>query len=446
MSRHRPPTRAAHLDALFACPLIHDLAGELGDLNGRKRRHPLAMHLAFGAMARLYRSGNRVDAEMAHEQTWLGVLERYNKGAALHLLGVEMDHRTPPLLADTHRHVRDHLTHDVYLEILQRAFTKHSVALAHEVGLLLDDATGSRTRPHPNRTIYGDGTIVRPLYGESAKGRKDLDAQEHVRHDGKVYGNDLVAIAARGPEPQRRVILAVGRVHERGHEADTAIELVRGVWAEAGRGIQAVVYDGAFRGVHHETLMTEMGLVVVNKVAAASKKHDKRVHRQIPLGQWSHVVRRRQCLHTLMSWNGAVHDSTFDDSGTLVLSPPLARKQVRQYRRANERGYRFSLGVIVTCPREPFVAWISPHRQLKDRGYGRPDQLRLLPEADPYFQTLYGLRNDSESINSLYKRSLIADRAAALGWRRQVLDLTMWGVLTNSLAWCLFRPGGASEP
>ena len=47
--------------------------------------------------------------------------------------------------------------------------------------------------------------------------------------------------------------------------------------------------------------------------------------------------------------------------------------------------------------------------------YWGPDQLRLLPELDPHFQRLYGLRNDSESINRGYKRTLFADRAAARG-------------------------------
>jgi hypothetical protein len=30
----------------------------------------------------------------------------------------------------------------------------------------------------------------------------------------------------------------------------------------AGEGIQAIVYDGAFRGVHHQTLMRELGVIV----------------------------------------------------------------------------------------------------------------------------------------------------------------------------------------
>ena len=278
------------------------------------------------------------------------------------------------------------------------------MALAREVGLLLPGTAGSRTRPHPSRTIYGDGTIVRPLYRKADKGRQDPDAEEHYRHDGEIYGNDLVAIAVRGSVANRRLILAVGRVTERGHEADEAVRLIRTVHDVAGDGIQAVVYDGAFRGVHHDLLMRELGLVVVNKVHASKREEERRVHRKVPLGQWDHTVRKRVCTHTLVAWNGSVHDATLDDGGKLVLSEPLVRNQVRRYDRGVDNGWRFSLGVTVPCPREPFIAWINPHRQPDERGNGRPDQLRLLPESDPHFQTLYGLRNDSESINSGYKR------------------------------------------
>ncbi len=442
MARHRPPTRNSQLDALFACPLIHDMAADIGTLGTHPRRHPVAFHLAFGAMVRLFGSGNRLDAELAHQETWDRVVEAYNKGAALHPAGVEVAPTAPPLLSDTHRHVRNRLTRDEYLEDLLDSFTRHSVGIAQEVGLLRPDGPGSRTYPHPSRTIYGDGTVVRPMYGKADHGRQDPDAEEHARHDGLIYGNDLVAIAARGPESGRRVILAVGRVQERGHEGDEAIRLIRMVHAIAGDGIQAVVYDGAFRGVHHETVMTEFGLVVVNKVHAATRDENSRSHRKIPLGQWTHTVRNRPCVHTLVICNGAVHDSTLDDSGRLVLSDALVRKQVRRYARGHGNGWRFTLGVTVPCPREPFTAWISPHRQTGDRGRGRPDQMRLIPEVDPYFQTLYGLRNDSESINSGYKRTLIVDRAAVLGWRRQVVDLMSWGILINTAAW---KQHGASS-
>lgn len=388
------------------------------------------MHLAFGAMARLYRSSNRLDAELLSGDTWASIVERYNKGAALHPLGVEMNPYALPLLADTYRHVREHLCEDENLDAFSRSFTRHSVALAQGIGLLLPRG-GSRTRPHPSRTIYGDGTVVRPLYNRADQGRQDPDAEEHSRHDGQIYGNDLVTIAVRGPEVHQRVILAVGRVQQRGREADEAIRLIRQVHAVAGDAIQAVVYDGAFRGVHHETLMTELGLIVVNKVHASKREEKLRTHRQVPLGEWQHEVRGRTCSHQLVASNGSVHDSRLDDGGALSLSDPLTRQQVRRFERGDGQ-WRFSVRVEVPCPKEKFVAWISPHACRTGQGTGRPDQLRLIPESDPHFQTLYGLRNDSESINAGYKRTLVAERAAGRGWRRQVADLTSWAILSNS--------------
>ncbi|WP_334144990.1 hypothetical protein, partial [Rhabdothermincola sp.] len=396
---------------------------------------PLALHLAWGAMARLWGSANRLDTELAHHPTWAAVTERYNTGAATHPAGAPLGAVGSALTSDTYRHARDWLTGDEPLAALVEAFTRHSVRLARQVGLLDPDGPGSRTRPHPTRTIYGDGTVVRPLYRPTNRGRRDPDAAQHVRYDGPIWGNELVTIAVRGPEAHRRVLLAVGRVDQPGREADTAIELIRQVHAHAGDGIQAVVYDGAFRGVHHETLMSDLGLIVINKPHPAGRDDDTRTYRQLPLGTWTHTVGRRTCRHTLVTCGGTVHDSTLDDSGRPVLSPPLDRQQIRRYRRGRTNRWRFALGVLVPCPKQTFTAWISPHPQPGETGYGRPDQLRLLPESDPLFPLLYGLRNDSEAINAAYKATLIADRASALGWRRQLLDLLSWALLTNTYAW-----------
>lgn len=435
MSATPVPHHTTRLEALFACPLIHDLAADIGNLGPRRRRHPIALHLAYGALARLYGSANRLDAELTHRTNWDQIVALYNQGAAAHPHGEPLAAVGVPITADTYRHLRDHLTTDPNLDTYLKAFTRHSVTIARNVGLLDPNGPGSRTRPSPARTIYGDGTIVRPLYRPENKGRNDPDAEQHTRHDGHIWGNDLVTIATRGPQPHQRVILAVGRVHQRGHEADTAIELITRVHHHAGNGIQAVVYDGAMRGTHHEQLMTELGLIVVNKVHPATNDGDTKTYRHIPLGQWSHTVRNRTCTHTLVTTGGTVHDSTLDDTGQLVLSDPLPRKQIRRYPRGRHGGWRFTLGIHIPCPKAPFTAWISPHPQPGDTNHRRPDQLRLIPETDPWFQTLYGLRNDSEAINAAYKRTLIADRAATLGWRRQLLDLASWATLTNTLAW-----------
>ena len=97
-------------------------------------------------------------------------------------------------------------------------------------------------------------------------------------------------------------------------------------------------------------------------------------------------------------------------------------------------------------PLIPCASWISPHPSLGDTTFGRLDQLRLLPEHDPLFAPLYGMRNDSEGVNICDKRSLLADRAATRGWRRQVLDLTSWAILGNSLAWSLYAEEAMLSP
>lgn len=437
MAATRQPHHTTRLEALFTCPFIHDLAHDIGNLGPRRRRHPVALHLAYGALARLYGSANRLDAELAHRANWDQIVTVYNTGAANHPHGIPLAAIGVPITADTYRHFRDRLCDTEHLDTFLEAFTLRSVGIARAVGLLHPNGPGSRTRPAPSRTIYGDGTIVRPLYKPEGKGRHDPDAERHTRHDGHIWGNDLVTIATRGPNPHQRVILAVGRVHQRGREADTAVELIGRVHRHAGEGIQAVVYDGAFRGTHHEQLMSRLGLIVVNKVHPATADADTgtKTYRQIPLGQWTHTVRNRTCTHTLVTNGGTVHDSALDDTGTLTLSEPLPRQQIRRYPRGRHGGWRFTLGVHVLCPKAPFTAWISPHPQTGDTNHRRPDQLRLIPESDPWFQTLYGLRNDSEAINAAYKRTLVADRAATLGWRRQLLDLASWATLTNTLAW-----------
>lgn len=444
MSRPRPIARPTRVHAVLAAPLIHDIAADLdlGRPHGRRRRHPIALHLAWAALSRLYGSANRLDAELAHPDAWGAFVDTYNTAAANHPHGQPCPPHTPPLTADTHRHLRDRLTTDDGLEQLTDTFTRHAVTTARAIGLLDPHGGGSLTRPHPTRTIYGDGTVVRPIYSQSPTGtRVDHDAQAHRRHDGTIVGNNLVHLAVRGPALHQRVLLAIGRTPAPGGEAATAVELIRRVHDHAGPGIQAVVYDGAFRGVHHHTLMTDLGVTVVNKVHPAGRDGDQRLHRPHTLGTWTHAAgRRAQCNHTLVAHNGAVCDTTLTATGELELSPPLRRQQVRRYARRRRGGWRFSLGVAVTCPYGDFTAWISPHPEPGDATHGRPDQLRLLPEHDPHFAAIYGLRNDSEAINAEYKRTLPADRAAALGWRRQVLDLHAWALLNNTLAWHVHAP------
>jgi hypothetical protein len=389
------------------------------------------MHLAWAALARGVGSGNRLDAEIAHSDLWQRfLLDRYNTAAEAHPEGITVSPHLDRLYADTHRHTRDRLCTDDVLDELTRAFTAASADLARSVGLLQPSAIGSRTKPGATCTIYGDGTILRPIYRGEPGHRADPDAAVHHRHDGAVVGTKLVHFAARGPEPHRRVVLAVDRVADPGREAESSVELVRRIHAHAPDGIAAVVYDGAFRGTHHNQLMTDLGLIVINKPHGTRSKKP----RTLPLGTWTHDTAAGPCEHSLVSHGGDVCDATLDDTGKTTLSDPLERNQVRRYERPGGR-YRFSLGIKVRCSAGDFVAWISPHPGPGDATAGRADQLRLISPHEPLFSELYGLRNDSEAINANYKSTHVYDRAPVLGWRRQLLDLLAWSILNNSIAW-----------
>lgn len=423
MARYRPPTFSQDLQAVLAGPLIHQVAADLPEVFTRRRRHPLAMHLGYLTLQRAIGSGSRLDAEFA-AGAWARAIDAYNLGACRYGDGRTLGAHLPRLTADGFRASREALIAPENLPAVLEAVTARSVVLATTVGLLPSQG-GSLTHPDPRRTIYGDGTIVRPLYRPDTPGRHDPDIAQHHRHDGAHWGNNFVLAYCRGSQPHQRVILGVARVDAPGGEAETAAELFSRIVPVAAPRVQAIVYDGAFRGTHHNRLMHELGVLVITKVHAAARRDGEKIVRTIPLDTRTHTVAGQPCRHTLVINDGAILEALIDAAGDLQLSAPLSRKQVRRSY-SDRNGYRFTLGVTIDCPRQPFDAWFSIHPHA--------DQLRSLPESDPDFAAIYGLRNDAESNNNSYKQTLPSRRAAALGWRRQLLDVTGWAVLVNSRA------------
>jgi hypothetical protein len=365
---------------------------------------------------------------------------------------------------DAFRHARDkHLTDPDVLADLQALFTEYAVDQARDLGLLDPNGPGSLSHPHPSRVVYGDGTVVRPLYrppaatrakdpktgktvisylgkdGKPAKApqrRYDPDAADYHGHTGSVHGQNFVALYVRGDQPHQRVVLAVDRVERPGLEADTAVAAIKRLHAVAGSGIQAIVYDGAMRGVHIDDLMTRHGLMVINKVHASAKTAARRgktaaTPRWFALGTWEHDTTTGQCTHTLGAVDGAVSEIALDAAGTPVVTARLERRQVKRPRRSTGR-YHFNVAYEVPCTHGAFLAWVTPHALAGETDHRRADAVRVIAEGEDDFTRLYGLRNDAESFNSQLKRSLLVDRAMSLGGRRQLLDVLCYGLMHNA--------------
>jgi hypothetical protein len=201
-------------------------------------------------------------------------------------------------------------------------------------------------------------------------------------------------------------------------------------------GIQAIVYDGAMRGVHIDELMTQHGLFVINKVHASAKTAARRGKTPKPrwfnLGTWEHETAVGACTHHLAAVDGAVSEIGLDDQGQPVVLGRLVRRQVKRPRRSSGR-YHFNVAYEVPCPGGGFIAWITPHALSGEIDHKRADAVRIIAEGEPDFDRLYGLRNDAESFNSQLKRSLLVDRAMSLGGHRQLLDVLCFGLLHNSV-------------
>ena len=446
MTRQRPQSVAELLTTLTTGPYLAGLAEHLeGARTGRPRKHPTWVPVAYGALARHFRSHNRLDGELT-----TGLWDQLRTAAVA--AGLK-DPGARPYLYPQHAYWRDRVMLDEERRTeLLAAFTDLALVQARTLGLLLPDGPGSITHPHPSRTIYGDGTVVRPIYrrprtdspdavvldpttGEviPARARRhDPSAADFYRWDGPVHGNNFVAVHARDDRPGGRVVLGVARVDAPGREADTAVALIESVCAAAGPGITAAVYDGAFRGVHLDRLMRRSGLVVINKLHAAARNDTTTAPRRRPLGTFTHPAGRRgTCTHTLHVEDGTVVDVALADDGSPVTVATAVRRQVKRTPRSDGT-YRFSLGIDVPCRHGDLRLWLSPHATDDDPGL--PDHLRLVPPAGPDFDRLYGLRNDSESFNSQYKRTLLVDRATSVGWERQLFDVLTFAVLENSRA------------
>lgn len=187
--------------------------------------------------------------------------------------------------------------------------------------------------------------------------------------------------------------------------------------------------------------MTRHGYIVIAKQPAytdeelattplVSTREGKRV-RSMPLGIVTHPTTTGPCVHTLAAINGAPVELALDDSGDPVARAALQRGAVKRARRQHGE-YHFNVGYRVTCPLGDFDVWLSPHPQRP--GDPRPEALRILPDGDKDNLLLRGLRSDAESVHSGYKRTLLVDRAMALGWRRGLIDYYTYAWYTNALA------------
>lgn len=458
--------------AVLTSPSLYQLAPEIDPdaAVGRPSLNPTYVVLAYGAMARILRSGIRVELDLAEPHSWDAARQLMIQSIRQHRLDLPPPGPRPPKW-DHWRCLRnEHLATDEGLALLGRAFPPIAAQAARRIGLLLPNGAGSLTHPDATRAIYGDGTQVRPLYQppetvlldnddgtqtvaypdprtgqllDHPPGRYDPDLEPYHGRGGSMLTHGYVCWHTRGPKLYQRIDLAAAHIPEPGTEAATAVRLLRDVHRAAGTGVQVAIYDGALRGVHIEEIMRNYGYVVLAKQHTDATLEDTaatqlvqtpqgRRARSYPLGVVTHALPTRSCAHTIAAAAGRVVEIDLDEQGDPVITATLTRRAIKRSRRSGGT-YHFNVGYELDCPSGPFTVWLSPHPRKEDES-ARPEQLRLLPFGDPDAQRLAGIRSDAEGFHSNYKRTLIVDRAMSLGWRRGLVDVYCFALLDNALA------------
>jgi hypothetical protein len=451
--RRRGVSGLERLEAILSSPEIHLLASAVPTpprhVGGRPRLYPAFMAIVFEAAISVFGSARQVEAEMAHPTMWEWIRQRVFSEVGLHL-------PSEPMRRHHYTYLRDrYLTDDAILEQLGDIHRQSAAKQAVEIGLLDPAAGGSWTHPHLDRLLHGDGKVITPLYrakagdvslntdtGELRPVRAEPDAALHFEGTGEVaFGTKFVLLATRGSDVHARILLDAAFVPSPGGEAATALACLERT-APLVPGAQGVVYDTALRGVHHQTILRDLGLLPINRVAAAKAGSNKarRDPRERRVEKLGFVETKAVALPDgttknidLYAQGGAIGIGSLNADGELHFTP-LPR--IRTHRNADKNGFRWYNDHRLPESLGAGQVTVRLHNDASDaaRKFNRTENVRPIPATDPDFRDLFRRRNDAESINRGLDDTLWLRRAHSVGHRRQLLNLIGYAVMVNSLA------------
>ena len=444
------------IDALLANPALYELADAVPmpdpSAGGRPRHYPTFMWVLFDALLSVYGSARRVEVELAHPIIWNHIRTTIHQR-----FPNDPDRHVPVKPMKRYHYLYGRtawLTRPEVLAELRTIHRRNAAAQAQNIGLLDPKGPGSWTKPDLSRLIHADGKVVTPLFkahpgdtkldketGELRPLRAEADAALHFEGTGETaWGTKWVIAACRSEDVHGRIILDVEWVPKAGGEAKVAVETFENL-APHCPGAQGVIYDTALRGVHHQTLLRDLGWLPVNKVTAAKarvkkprRKEGERVEKSTHLEDRTLTLPDgTQRTISLFARGGALGIATLTDTGEMAFTE-LPR--VRTHRHAGKTHYRWYNDYRLPDHLGGGTLSMRLHGNAEDqkRRLNRTENLRPIPPTDPDFKALYRRRNDAESINRALDDTLWLRRAHSIGHERQLLNLLTHALMVNSLA------------
>ncbi len=303
--------------------------------------------------------------------------------------------------------------------------------------------------------LHADGKVIAPLFkaqpgdqrldrstGELLPTRYEADAAIHFEGDGNAaWGTKFVLVAARTDQVHGRIILDVEWVPTPGGEARSAVDCFTRL-APHIPGAQGVIYDTALRGVHHQHLLRELGLLPINRVTAAKaspkkpRRNERRVEKNVHLEDKTITLADGTPPHPpalRVRWCARHRPTHRHRRPTLRAHSPASAPTATPARTAGTAGT-----TTTSCPpstsTRPSPSGCTATTKTRARKLNRTENLRPIPPGDPDFERLFPRRNDAESINRHLDDTMWLGRAHSIGHARQHLNLLGFALTVNSLA------------
>lgn len=420
---------------------------------GASRHYPEWVWYLFDASISIYLSARKVTAELAWD--WDVVVAA---SKARYPDSPEM--WAPPKPPKRHhwQYAKKRLRGEKALTDALHLFEQVSAAQGLEMGICDPRTSGSISHPTRVGALIGDGKVITPLYkakrdtpvvdketGEIlGYKRADPTALPHVTGGGKpVYGNKYVFVAGRTEAWHGRMIFAIAHVPTKSGEAQVALECIDRI-APNIPGATSLIWDGAFRGVHHRHLLRTVGLLTISPPAAA-KAATEETERQEKTAFIENKTIGSQVV-ALYAVGGQIGIRDLDAEGSEIFTPlqRLATKKV-----TNRDGtYRFYGAYQLPNHLGGRTILVRADTTEQDiaRGVNRSENFRLVPPGDPDYEELYSLRSDIEANNRQLEDSLWINRAHSDGAQAQLLDLLGYSLLYNSVGIGLARQRAQAPP
>jgi hypothetical protein len=360
MTELLPPSCLERIDALLHNPAVYAIADAVpvhdSRLGGRPRTYPTFMWVVYDALLSIYQSARKVEAELADPTVW-----RRMRSTIRTLFPHDPDRWLPETSMRRYHYLYGrtaYLAQPDVLNHIRDVNRTHAAAQANSIGLLDPAGAGSWTHPHLDRVVHADGKVITPLFrarpgdrivnkhtGEIRYPRAETDAALHVEGTGEVaWGCKYVIAATRGQHPNARIILDATHVPTPGSEAARAVTMFTALNPVIG-GAQAVIYDGALRGTHHQRFLRDLGILTISRVAAARRVRNKagkivkRVHKIVYVETKQITTPTGQRDLKLFTRNGQLGLSELTETGDIALTP---LERMRTHRARSKAGtYRW---------------------------------------------------------------------------------------------------------